>query len=127
MVAVWSGRSAKTGPRVARYQAWQGRSGFVERSRQLVEAFPADPIACLRDAYALLQDMAVGAGLDYDSPEHQRIAALAVALGGAAKPSGAGGGDVAVALLPDAERLQEFVVQLTEMGLPPIPVQVVGP
>ncbi len=127
LVAVWSGRSAKTGPRVARYQAWEGRGHFVEKSRTLVEAFPEDPIACLRDAYALLQEMAAGAGLDYDSVEHQSIAAAAAALGGAAKPSGAGGGDVAVALLPDPDRLQAFVARITEMGLPPIPVQVVGP
>lgn len=127
LVAVWSGRSAKTGPRVARYQAWAGRGSFVEKSRALVEGFPDNPIACLHDAYALLQDMAVGASLDYDSVEHQKIAAVAKALGGAAKPSGAGGGDVAVALLPDPDRLDAFVAKITELGLPPIPVQVVGP
>ena len=127
LVAVWSGRSAKTGPRVARYQAWAGRSGFVEESTALVQDFPNDPILCLRDAYRLLQQMAEEAGLDYDSPEHQKIASLARYFGGAAKPSGAGGGDVAVALLPDPESLDEFVAALTRMGLVPIPVRVVGP
>jgi phosphomevalonate kinase len=42
--------------------------------------------------------MAVSSGLAYRTPGLDRVVALAAACGGAAKPSGAGGGDCAVAM-----------------------------
>ncbi len=43
------------------------------------------------------------------TPPFARAAALAAELGGAAKPSGAGGGDVGVALFPDRAAAQTFI------------------
>jgi phosphomevalonate kinase len=123
-VAVWSGASASTGPRVQAFRAWAGRAGFVARSRALVEAFPTDPLPVIRAAYAELRAMAEAAGIAYDTPALARIAVLADAFGGAAKPSGAGGGDVAVAFFPDPDRLAAFAAAARSEGLLPIPVTV---
>lgn len=123
-LAVWSGQSAQTGPRVAQYRAWPGRVAFVEASRALVDAFASDPVAVTREAYTLLRAMAREAGLAYDTPAHARIAALAEHYGGAAKPSGAGGGDVAVAFVPDPEALARFAAAVAAEGLAPLPVSV---
>lgn len=53
-----------------------------------------------RDHLQALGDLA---GLDIVSFPHRRIAAIAGAHGGSAKPSGAGGGDVAVCFVPSDE------------------------
>lgn len=127
LIAVWSGRSASTAARVARYQAWSGRDRFVDASRVLVAAFAVDPIAVLAEAYALLREMAEQAGVAYDTDEHAAIAALARTFHGAAKPSGAGGGDVAVAILPDPDTCAAFASACSAAGLTPIPVQIAGP
>ena len=133
MIAVWSGQSAKTGPRVQCWRAWAGRATFVAESARLVEAFERDPIPAAAAAYRLLCAMAresgmEAAGLPYDTPALRRIAEMAAEFGGAAKPSGAGGGDVAVAFFPDLDRLAAFAARVAGAGLWPIPVRVVrGP
>jgi phosphomevalonate kinase len=124
MLAVWSGQSASTGPRVRRYLAWAGRASFVAASRALVDRFAAEPFAALREAYARLRAMSAAAGIDYDLPAFARIASLAADFGGAAKPSGAGGGDVAVALLPDARAREAFSAAVTGAGFPAIAVAI---
>jgi phosphomevalonate kinase len=90
-----------------------------------VDAFAADPVGVSREAYVLLRAMARDAGLDYDTPAHARIATLAAGFGGAAKPSGAGGGDVAVALIADPDARARFAAAAAAEGLLPIPVHVV--
>lgn len=121
-VVIWSGSSAKTGPRVARYLAAPGRAAFVAASAALVDAFYADPIAAFAEAGDRLCAMAEAAGLDYLTPAHATIRAVAHELGGSAKPSGAGGGDCAVALLPDPQAEADFCARLAALGLPRIPV-----
>lgn len=128
VVVIWSGRSARTGERIAAYRAWARRAPgehqrFVDESASLVAAFPAAPLTSLAENGRLLRAMAEAAGLDYWTPELARISALAEACGGAAKPSGAGGGDCAVALLPDpeAERVFERITQ--DAGLKRIAVR----
>ena len=122
---VWSGASAKTGPRVARYLAWADRDEFVARSAELVEAFDDNPIEALRDARQLLEDMADQAGLSYRTPALDRIAALADQHGGAAKPSGAGGGDIAIAIFPDLDALGRFDAACATERLPSFAVDLV--
>ncbi|MCP4808505.1 MAG: hypothetical protein GY913_18805 [Proteobacteria bacterium] len=123
LLAVWSGASAETGPRVLRYRAWEGREAFARASQELVDAGPS--IETLTAAYELLRSMASQAGLAYDTPGHQRIAALAQDHGGAAKPSGAGGGDVAIALFDDPDAMERFAQSCALDGLTPIPIHVV--
>lgn len=126
-VVVWSGASAATGPRVARYLAWKGREGFVRRSRELVDAFAEDPVGALDAGFALLRSMATEAGIDWLTPALARIAELARAHGGAAKPSGAGGGDVAVALFADPDDAEAFRQACAAEDWVVLPVELAGP
>lgn len=121
---VFSGRSASTGPRVRTYRAWSGdRDAFVTASRALVDAFPRDPVGVFERAGALLARMAHDAGIDYLTPGLQQIATLAREHGGAAKPSGAGGGDCAVALFYDQQTRRDFELACRARGFFVIPVR----
>ena len=127
IVAVYSGASAQTGPRVAAYRAWatsqpEAHARFVTESARLVDAFAVTPREVLREAYARLRAMARAAGLDYDTAALARIAALAEDFLGAAKPSGAGGGDVAVACFVTDEARSAFARACTREGFAVIPV-----
>ncbi len=51
----------------------------------------------------------MGAGVPIVTPAFARAAAIAAELGGAAKPSGAGGGDVGIALFVDRAAAQAFM------------------
>ncbi|MBL8618188.1 MAG: hypothetical protein JNM72_21425 [Deltaproteobacteria bacterium] len=126
-LVVWSGASARTGPRVEAYSRWAGRGAFVDESAALVDSFIDDPIHVTRAAWRALCAMAEGAGLAYRTPALDQITALAESFGGAAKPSGAGGGDCAVALLPDPAAEAAFRAALAAAGLTEISVQVAGP
>ena len=123
LVLVWSGAAARTGPRVARYLSWADREAFVAASREVVDAFAADPIGAMEEARRLLERMAVGAGVAYRTPTLDAISSLAAAHGGAAKPSGAGGGDCAVALFPDDSSAASFEAACAGEGLFVIPAQ----
>ncbi|MCA9567839.1 MAG: hypothetical protein KC656_08350, partial [Myxococcales bacterium] len=61
-VVVYSGSSARTGPRVQAYRAWAARQPFVDASAALVDRFPSEPIATVREAWRLLCGMAEAAG-----------------------------------------------------------------
>src|SRR5690606_7957156 len=126
LTVVWSGQSARTGPRVQRYLAWADRAAFIATSTACVERFATDPIGALDEARRNLEAMAAAAGLDYRTPALDRIAALAAAHGGAAKPSGAGGGDVAVAMLPDADADAAFRAACAADGLDVLHVRLTG-
>ncbi|MFT7518316.1 MAG: phosphomevalonate kinase [Kiritimatiellia bacterium] len=121
---VWSGQSAATGPRVERYRSWIERRAFVQRSTELVNAFVEDPIEVIREAGELLLHMAAKAGLDYQTPGLNRIIELANTHGGAAKASGAGGGDVAIALFADPAAQAIFCQACDSEGLTPIPCSI---
>jgi phosphomevalonate kinase len=123
-VVIWSGRSAQTGPRVARYLSWRSREAFVHESRAIVDAFESDPVGALREANRLLSRMTALVDIDWATPEHRLITTLAGRYGGAAKPSGAGGGDVAVALFADPEAAVAFAAACEGSGLPVIPVNI---
>jgi len=115
-VVIWSGKSARTQPLIAQYLSWSDRADFVRESAAIVDAFHEDPVARLHDNAHLLQHMAVVAGLQYATPRLAAIASTAHRLGGAAKPSGAGGGDCAVALFPDPDAEAAFRSACSERG-----------
>ena len=119
-IVIYSGQSARTGPRVQQYRAWADRGAFREQSAALVDRFHTDPVRMLAEAGALLSAMAASAGVAYRTPGLDRIAALARDHGGAAKPSGAGGGDCAVALFDDPDAGAAFASACAAAGLPPI-------
>lgn len=124
LVVAFSGTSAATGPRVERYRAWPDRAGFAAESERLVDAFASDPIGALAAGGALLRSMAARAGVDYWTPGIDALVRAATAAGGAAKPSGAGGGDVVVALFPDAARAATYAAEVAAAGFPVVPVRI---
>jgi len=67
--------------------------------------------------------LGVAAGVPIVIPAFADAAQLARTLGGAAKPSGAGGGDIGVALFADAASRQSFADRLPQLGLTPLPLQ----
>ncbi len=123
-LVVWSGAPAATEPRIAAFRASTAdRSAFLHGTEVVVGAFHADPVAAVREARALLDAMTRAAGIAWETPALARIATLAEAAGGAAKPSGAGGGDCAVAFLPDPERRTRFEADCIAAGFPVIPIR----
>lgn len=129
---VWSGKSAETGPRVRQYEAWgrafpRKRRSFVLDSRALVDAFGVEPVASTREAWRRLRAMARDAGLDYDTPEHTALAEAAERFGGAGKPSGAGGGDIAVAVFQEPGACDAYAAHCTSEGFTVIPCRVAEP
>ena len=126
-VVIWSGKSAQTQPRVTHYLAASNRDAFVQASTEIVDAFSHDPLGMLRENANLLMHMSVETGLPYMTPSLAAIRKMAKDYGGAAKPSGAGGGDCAVALFPDDDARTGFVSAMTERGRAVIPVSVAGP
>ena len=123
-VIVWSGSSAHTGPRVRQFLAWQGRTAFVERSNANARRFSEAPIACVAEARALLDRATREAGIDWWTPSLRAICDLAPLFGGAAKPSGAGGGDIAVAVLPDPDATKAYIQACDTAGHTVIPVRI---
>ncbi len=123
---IYTGTSAKTGPRVQVFRAWsdaRARAAFVAQTAALVDQLSADPVAVTEAAAALLITATEAAGVDYLTEPLRRIMALARAHGGAAKPSGAGGGDCAVAFFPDRGSQHAFEQRCAAEGFPPIAVQ----
>ena len=122
-VVIYSGTSAATAPRVQQYLQWQRRQSFAEESSSLARLFQERPIEALRAACALLDGMARAAGVTYWTDGLRRICSLATDHGGAAKPSGAGGGDCAVALFEDPVARNRFIATCEQEGFAVIPVQ----
>lgn len=125
-VVVWSGRSAKTGPRVQRYRslAEPARRRFVTAMTEAVAGFAADPVAATRAGWRALCAMASAADLPYRTPTLDRIVELAETYGGAGKPSGAGGGDCAVALFSRDDDRKAFLGACQAHDLPIVAIQV---
>jgi phosphomevalonate kinase len=71
--------------------------------------------------------MGVETGVQYMTPALAGIGKLARDFGGAAKPSGAGGGDCAIALFPDPDATQAFITACEERGRTVIPIKEAGP
>lgn len=127
-VVAWSGRAARTGGRVARWRAWSGdRRSLWEAAVAAADLLPRDPIAATRAWNEALTRATAAAGIPYETPGLARIAALAAARGGVARPSGAGGGDCAVAFLPDPEAEADFRKACQRDGVPLVALRVAPP
>ena len=114
-IIIWSGQAAKTGPRVKQYLSWKKRSAFVHQTEILIEQFLSNPIHTIQQLHQLLCSMSQDAGIEYMSTRMLDIVDLAEAFGGAAKASGAGGGDCMIACIPPSKR-KEFIQRLNEAG-----------
>jgi phosphomevalonate kinase len=137
---VWTGKAARTSDYIARVDALAERNPAEHRAlmhalgaeadRFVSAVLASDRAEVINSTGAYGEAMAAlgrAAGADIVDDVLARVAALAAEVGGGAKPSGAGGGDVALAVLPDraAEdhfvRLcaqQNFTVLLIDWGAP---------
>ncbi|MEN0066461.1 MAG: hypothetical protein AAGA48_30270 [Myxococcota bacterium] len=121
---VFSGQSATTGPRVQRYLALNEsvRRAFVDETQRIVEAFAITPIDAIRAGAEALRAMADQAGIAYWTPQIEDLVRLASDHGGAAKPSGAGGGDIVVAIFDDPGAREAYERAARSAGFLPIEV-----
>ena len=130
IVAVWTGASVKTGPRLATFEAWcracpDAAQRFGEASEEAVEALSlslatgdgAGLREALRAARAVLARLARDSGLVLETPALARAAEVAEAFGAAAKLSGAGGGDCAVSLVVGDVAAVGLVSAMVDAGL----------
>ncbi len=87
-----------------------------EASERFVESLASrnarETIAAMRAAGLALGALGEAAAVPIATPPFARAAAIAAELGGAAKPSGAGGGDVGVALFADLAAAQQFAARV---------------
>lgn len=125
LTMVFTGRSQNTRPLVKEALAYAERNAaaireFCAASDRLVNAFRANvalsqATAIFEELSLLLANFGKHAGIDIISKEHQEIGDIARMLGGSAKPSGAGGGDLSLALIPKAKR-GEFNDRISQAG-----------
>ncbi len=120
-VGVCTGQAASTGGLVRRFQAWRENNPIaahaqVDRMRQIAESgvdaarmnAATDFISAVASYSAALDALGRAVGADIVTTEHRSIAAVAERFGVTYKVSGAGGGDVGVALAADTEALDAF-------------------
>ncbi|MDB4991083.1 MAG: Phosphomevalonate kinase [Myxococcaceae bacterium] len=127
---VWTGKEARTSEFVRAVREFEARDARAfaflrddlrDQAARFAEAIArgdaADVIAAA-SAYGLgMGQLGRSAGVDIVTPELAKIAVLAKQHGGGAKPSGAGGGDVAIALFPSSESAEAFDAACDEAGL----------
>lgn len=104
----------------------QAIHGVARATEELLEAFApdADPavfLAGVRRCGSAMRQLGMKADIDIFSAPHREIAKIAVQHDGAAKPSGAGGGDIAVAFVPESKRAA-LVQSLRGAGFPVLPL-----
>lgn len=121
MYFVATAQSASTPDLVARYRAAGGRTEAAKQTMaqaaagfiQACQSGSAQPLFAAVAEAARAYD---ALGMVIDAPllteSHRQIGELAHALGGSAKPSGAGGGDLAVVLLPATVDPAQFAARL---------------
>jgi phosphomevalonate kinase len=119
---VWTGKAARTSDYIAKVDALAERDPAEHRAvmsnlgneadRFVAAVLAADAADVIESTAAYGAAMAVlgrAVGADIVDDTLARVAELATEVGGAAKPSGAGGGDVALVVLPDSEAEAKFV------------------
>ncbi len=118
---VWTGKEARTSEFVRAVRAYEARDGqgfaklrgeLQDQALRFANAIQASQIAEIIAATAAygqaMGSLGRAAGVPIVTEELAHIAALAGEHAGAAKPSGAGGGDVAIAFFPDATAAGAF-------------------
>jgi phosphomevalonate kinase len=130
LVAIWTGIPADTVTLVASVRAFATAEPSVYRhlSAQLADAATQLVTACdelsaagaveaLASAGRALAELGRRADVALELGVHRRLREVAESCGGTAKPTGAGGGDVALAAFPSAEAARHFRKDLVRIGL----------
>jgi phosphomevalonate kinase len=129
LVVLWTGQSARTSDMLAKVRELQSHQPNLYRTRmhaladqaeQLVSALMAGDIEAAVDCFhtygSAMEQLGEAAGLHIVEDTCAKIRDLARKHGGAAKPSGAGGGDVAIAVFSDTDRALAFRASCSEAG-----------
>ena len=87
----------------------------------------ASVVAAARGAGTALGDLGREANIEIWTDPVRSAAALAHDLGGTAKPSGAGGGDVGVAFLPDGRAAERFRAAASALQVRILAIQIAAP
>lgn len=137
---VWTGKEARTSEFVRAVRAFEAQDGrafaFLRDELRDQAARFADALASVELREVIAATAAYGrsmgqlgrsAGVDIVTHELAQIARLAEQHGGAAKPSGAGGGDVAIALFPSKESAVAFDIAAAEAGLDRLDLELGAP
>ncbi len=130
IVAIWTGASVKTAPRLATFEAFvasrpQEAARFESLSEESVEQLasalasgePASLCEAMGAARDALRLLASAGGLELETAAICRAVDVASGLGIGAKLSGAGGGDCAVALPVGDDAAAELVRAMGTAGL----------
>lgn len=132
---VWTGTPARTSELVAKVSALRARDPGAHRAAidaiaaqaarfaaALASSDAADAIEALDAHGEAMASLGRAADAPIVTESLAAAAALAREVGGAAKPSGAGGGDIAIALLPDVAARDAFFSRAPALGLQPLDV-----
>ncbi len=132
-IACWTGKSASTKDLVDRVWRWRRHQPGAYQRRMaalsqvasgmagaLAAGDGKDLLASVDEGYGAMDRLARESGLPLVLDAHVEIRKLARRFGGTAKPTGAGGGDLALALLPSRQAAERFLVDLS--GTPGIPI-----
>lgn len=133
----WTGAPVSTGPMIARVQALrttnpEAYGSFLKASAEAVEKLAAaleggqsaralEAIAENREA---LRRVGEAAAVAIETPGLADLVRWAEVCGGAAKPSGAGGGDCGLALIAGAERALSLQAAWRKAGIEPLDLAV---
>ena len=126
---VWTGEAAATGAFLARYEAWQSehpaqwRALYLELDRcaslaiaalegELLDSF----MSCINHYCRLMGRIGACTRVPVMSSRHRTLSDLALELGAAYKPCGAGGGDLGMFVASDAEQLAVLDRRLEAAG-----------
>ena len=126
---VFVGSSASTPDLVGRYQAWEAADRLAAgRLRDRLAGLAAAGcdaasagdgrafLGAVADYGEALEALGLAMGAEIVTAEHRRIGILGRRLGVVYKTSGAGGGDVGLALSLQPESLREFQARVAELG-----------
>lgn len=132
---VWTGQAARTSDLVRKVRQFRGRDpkGYrreIDRLSTLCTRFAdafemgraADVIASAASYADAMRVLGDSAGAPIVEARLSRVAEIAARFSGSAKPSGAGGGDVAVAFFVDLGAAEAFEMACKDQRLHPIDV-----
>jgi phosphomevalonate kinase len=133
LLPFFTGHSADTVTMVAKVQhagaaTRPALAAIVRASEDLARAFELDDasaiLQAIRDGGSALAALGEAAGLDLETPSVRAARAALAPFGGAAKTTGAGGGDLAIAMISSEERADEATSALIEAGCQMVPLAI---
>jgi phosphomevalonate kinase len=129
----WTKSSASTPDMILKMNEWKARNpgaynGRIEMISEIVDRFlqawrmkdRESIIALLRDNRALLKELTRESGVPIETEDLKKLADIADQLGAAGKLSGAGGGDVGIAINFDDHVIEDIKLAWKQSGIVPL-------